>query len=79
MSIIFNFLAIYFYFREIGKERRYGFIKVLATSHYTALALEKLGFQLIYTLEYKDYKVDGEVVFEPEPPHEAIKVYVQGL
>lgn len=54
-------------------------MNVLATSHYTARALEKLKFQPIYTLKYKDYKVNGEVIFEPEPPHEAITMYIQRL
>lgn len=72
-------MEIFFRYRELGKQRGCGFMKVIASSHYTARALENLGFQLLHQVNYEDYKVDGETVFKPDPPHEAVKVYVQKL
>lgn len=63
--------------REIAKEVGAGFVTVDCTSHFTALALKKLGFQLHYSLKYAEHREEGQVVFKPEPPHEACTVYVQ--
>jgi arylalkylamine N-acetyltransferase len=49
------------------------------TSHFTARALKKLGFECIYSLKYEDYKVNGEVVFTPATPHAAVTVYTQRI
>lgn len=65
--------------RDMAKELGAGFMTVDCTSHFTALALKKLGFELHYSLNYADHKEDGEVVFKPEPPHEAVTVYVQKI
>ncbi|XP_050299236.1 arylalkylamine N-acetyltransferase 1-like isoform X2 [Anthonomus grandis grandis] len=65
--------------REMAKELGAGFMSVDCTSHFTALALKKLGFECIYTLRYADHKENGEVVFKPEPPHESVTVYVQKI
>ncbi|XP_060531318.1 arylalkylamine N-acetyltransferase 1-like isoform X2 [Cylas formicarius] len=65
--------------RELAKNLGCGFMTVDCTSHFTALALKKLGFELVYTLKYADYVDNGEVVFEPEPPHDAVTVYVQRI
>ncbi|XP_030766405.1 dopamine N-acetyltransferase-like isoform X1 [Sitophilus oryzae] len=63
--------------RELGKQYGAGFMAVDCTSHFTALALRKLGFELHYSLKYADHKENGQVVFKPEKPHEAVTVYVQ--
>ncbi|CAG9821515.1 unnamed protein product [Phaedon cochleariae] len=60
---------------ELGKERGCGFVTAQCTNHFSALAMKKLGFQLHYSLDYADYKVDGKVVFRTKPPHEAVTVY----
>lgn len=52
-------------------------IRVDCTSHYSAKATARLGFQCVYTLKYADYCEDGKPVFVPEPPHNEVKVYVQ--
>lgn len=65
--------------RDMARDLGCGFITVDCTSHFTALALKKLGFELHYSLKYSDYKENGEAVFKPEPPHEAVTVYVQKI
>lgn len=65
--------------REIARENNCGFMTVDCSSHFTACAVKRLGFTLVHTLKYADYKEDGEVVFKPAPPHEACTVYVQKL
>ncbi|XP_057662355.1 arylalkylamine N-acetyltransferase 1-like [Diorhabda carinulata] len=65
--------------REIARYEGCGFISVDCTSHYTACAAKKLGFDLHYTLNYEDYKIDGKVVFKPEPPHKSVTVYTQRI
>lgn len=52
---------------------------VVCTSNYSARAIKRLGFECVYSLNYKDYKVNGETVFSPEQPHAAVTVYVQKI
>lgn len=66
-------------YRIIAKEKGCGFILVDCSSSYSAAAAERLGFENIYSLKYEDYKVDGEVVFKPDPPHLSVNVYVQKI
>ncbi|KAG5880987.1 hypothetical protein JTB14_024525 [Gonioctena quinquepunctata] len=65
--------------RDLAKQMGCGFITVDCTSHYTACAAKKLGFEKHYTLRYEDYKVNGEVVFNPAVPHKAVTVYTQRI
>ncbi|XP_074042780.1 arylalkylamine N-acetyltransferase 1-like isoform X2 [Leptinotarsa decemlineata] len=65
--------------RQIGKERGCGFITVDCTSHFTACAVKRLGFELYYSLNYEDYKVDGQVVLKPQEPHRAFTVYTKKI
>ncbi|CAG9854165.1 unnamed protein product [Phyllotreta striolata] len=65
--------------RELARQKGCGFITVDCSSYYTACAARKLGFKPHYTLNYEDYKVDGEVVFRPEAPHKALTVYTQRI
>lgn len=52
-------------------------IAVECSSYFTAKAVEKLGFQCIYSLLYMDYvNEQGDVVFKPQPPHEHIKIFI---
>jgi len=52
-------------------------VRVECSSHFSASAAEKLGFQCIYSLYYEEYKNEkGEVIFNPLPPHKQFKVYV---
>lgn len=55
-------------------------VYVECSSYFSAKAAEKLGFQCIYTLYYRDYvDENGEVIFKTPAPHEASKVYVLEL
>lgn len=69
----------FFFFREFAKEQGCGFMTVDCTSHFTACALKKLGFELHYSLKYADYKVNGEVMLKPASPHVAVTVYTQRI
>ncbi|CAH1118729.1 unnamed protein product [Phaedon cochleariae] len=62
---------------ELGKQHGCGFMVVDCSSHFTARALKSLGFELIYSMDYADYEVNGEVVFKPPPPHKAFTVYTK--
>lgn len=65
--------------RDLAKEHGCGFMTVDCTSHFTALALKKLGFDLHYSLNYADYKPNGKIVLKPSPPHLAVTVYTQKI
>lgn len=64
---------------DAGKEKGCGFMVVECSSHFTALALQKLNFECIYRLPYEDYKVDDKIVFNTKPPHNAATVYVKKI
>jgi len=62
--------------KEMALELGYQMIYSECSSYFTAKAMERCGFQCIYSLPYSDY-VDrkGKVVFNVvKPPHECIKV-----
>ncbi|XP_063915207.1 arylalkylamine N-acetyltransferase 1-like isoform X1 [Zophobas morio] len=65
--------------RDMAKELSCGLMTADCTSHFTAKALKRLSFECVYSLKYEDYKVNGEVVFTPEKPHEAVTVYAQRI
>jgi len=48
-----------------------------ATSYFTGRIFEKLGFSLVKSIKYEDYKMDGVVVFPPEEPHLEGKFFVK--
>lgn len=55
-------------------------IYVECTSHFSAKAVERLGFKCIHSLEYTDYVNEkGEIVFNTHFPHRSAKVYVLPL
>lgn len=76
---IMNRIFLNIFLSEIGQIHGCHFVKILAANHYSALAVEKLGFQLVYSLKYEDYIVNGTVLLRPELPHQYIKVYVLKL
>ncbi|XP_050053605.1 arylalkylamine N-acetyltransferase 1-like isoform X2 [Aphis gossypii] len=62
--------------KELALELGYQMMYVECLSYFAAKAMERFGFQCIYSLSYSDY-VDkrGKVVFDAvQPPHECIKV-----
>lgn len=63
--------------KELALELGYQMIYVECTSHFTAKAVERFGFQCIYSFSYSDYvNKQGKVVFKTQPPHEYFKVHV---
>ncbi|XP_054264813.1 arylalkylamine N-acetyltransferase 1-like isoform X2 [Macrosteles quadrilineatus] len=52
-------------------------VRVDCTSHFSAKAVERLGFHCVYTLLYSEYlDREGEPVFVPEFPHTCVKTFV---
>ncbi|XP_065201618.1 arylalkylamine N-acetyltransferase 1-like isoform X1 [Planococcus citri] len=65
---------------EIAKEHNFPLIKVDCSSHYSAKAVSRLGFQSIFTLKYDDYvNSEGEKIFITKPPHTCVKTFVMPL
>jgi len=63
--------------RELALELGYQMIYVECSSHFTAKAVERLGFQCIYSLCYLDYiNKQGDVVFKTQSPHKYFKIHV---
>lgn len=78
-SVIINNVCLYYY-REMALEASCQLIYVECTSHFSAKAVERLGFQCIYSLAYADYvNEQGEMVFKTNSPHRLAKVYVLPL
>ncbi|KAF2901482.1 hypothetical protein ILUMI_04707 [Ignelater luminosus] len=65
--------------RHIGREQGYGLMRVDCTSYFSARAIARLGFECVYELKYADYKENGQAVFVPEHPHNALTIYVQRI
>ncbi|KAF0759514.1 dopamine N-acetyltransferase isoform X1 [Aphis craccivora] len=66
--------------KEYALEMGCQMIYVECTSHYSAKAVERLGFQCIYSLAYNDYVNEhGEMVFKTQSPHRGAKVFVLPL
>ena len=54
-------------------------IKGEATSLYSQRIYEKFGFEVLHTVRFQDYKVNGEVVFRDTGDVEEVKCYVKQL
>ncbi|XP_050433453.1 arylalkylamine N-acetyltransferase 1-like isoform X2 [Adelges cooleyi] len=66
--------------RELAFKNRCSMVYIECSNYFSAKAAEKLGFQCIYTLSYKDYLNDqGQPIFNPPPPHTHSRVYVLPL
>lgn len=61
--------------REMGLSLVY----VCCSSEYTARVVEKREYELLHTLPYADYIVDGQIVFVPDAPHTALKCYTKRI
>ncbi|KAL0266722.1 UNVERIFIED_CONTAM: hypothetical protein PYX00_009190 [Menopon gallinae] len=63
--------------REVAKEQGFQVVKVDCTSHISALAVSRLGFERIHVLKYCEFFDGGsEPVFKPPPPHFGVQVYI---
>ncbi|KAF5294538.1 hypothetical protein FQR65_LT10730 [Abscondita terminalis] len=65
--------------RKVGFDKGCELIRIDCSSYYSAKVAEKLGFDLIYTFPFADYKEDGKSVFLLPHPHVSATVYVQKL
>ncbi|XP_013104210.1 arylalkylamine N-acetyltransferase 1 isoform X2 [Stomoxys calcitrans] len=61
------------------RENNIPVMHVMCSSHYSARVMEKQGFHEVYRLNYADYKVNGEVVLKPAPPHLACRILVKEM
>lgn len=59
---------------EFMKEHKIPMMHVLCSSHFSARVMEKLDFEEVYKLPYKDYLVNGENVLLPADPHKAVRI-----
>ncbi|VVC43656.1 Hypothetical protein CINCED_3A007826 [Cinara cedri] len=66
--------------KELALENECNMVYVECSSYYSAKAAERLGFECIYTLYFRDYvDENGEIIFKTPPPHDSSKVYVLNL
>ncbi|XP_022918295.2 arylalkylamine N-acetyltransferase 1-like [Onthophagus taurus] len=65
--------------RELAREQDFKLMRCDCSSHFSAKAIARLGFQCIYSLKYEDYKKEGRPVFNPEHPHKEVTVYIQRI
>ncbi|KAG8338605.1 hypothetical protein J6590_000277 [Homalodisca vitripennis] len=70
--------SYYFYgTKNLAKELNIPLVRVDCTSHFSAKAVARLGFDCVYTLPYSEHlDSDGYPVFTPELPHTCVKTYV---
>ncbi|XP_046664487.1 arylalkylamine N-acetyltransferase 1-like isoform X3 [Homalodisca vitripennis] len=63
--------------KNLAKELNIPLVRVDCTSHFSAKAVARLGFDCVYTLPYSEHlDSDGYPVFTPELPHTCVKTYV---
>ncbi|XP_055376448.1 arylalkylamine N-acetyltransferase 1-like isoform X2 [Condylostylus longicornis] len=59
------------------KQNNIPVMHVMCSSHFSARVMEKLGFHEVYSLDYNDFLINGEVVLKPEPPHKSCRILVK--
>lgn len=60
----------------LAKRLGYKVVTVDCTGFYSARVVERMGWELMNTVYYKDYKDEsGKQIFEPPAPHEGLKTY----
>lgn len=64
---------------EYVKDNNIKLVHVLCSSHFSARVMEKMSFEEVYRLPYSDYLVNGEQVFDPEKPHNAVRILTKRL
>lgn len=52
-------------------------ISIQCSSYYSARVMIKLGFQLIATIPYKDFLINGEQAIKPKSPHTEISGFIK--
>lgn len=64
---------------DFMKSKSLTVMHVLCTSEFSASALIKLNFDVIFQLPYKDFIENGEPVFIPAHPHIACKIMAKRI
>lgn len=64
---------------EFAKTNKIPLMSVLCSSYVSARVCEKMGFKLVYTLKYRDYKVNGENPILPAEPHTSVQILVKEI
>ncbi|XP_072376345.1 arylalkylamine N-acetyltransferase 1-like isoform X2 [Diabrotica undecimpunctata] len=65
--------------KELAKEHGAQIIFMECTSFFSAAMAKSLGYELIWSLDYENYKINGEVVLKPAPPHKSLQLFVYKL
>ena len=52
---------------------------VHASSHFSSQIFRKVGFKEVFSLPFREYQVEGEVVFKTTPPHSQATLFVKSL
>lgn len=66
--------------RDLGKEKGYQLLRADCTSFYSAKIKERLGWDCINTIVYKEFlDANNKPVFNPPPPHDSCKSYALRL
>lgn len=50
---------------------------VMCTSHFSAKVCEAMGFKMVYSLAFKDYRVNGVNPIIPAAPHKHVQCYTR--
>jgi len=68
------------YHREIAKGQGFNYIRADCTSLFSGKLCARVGFNVIYELDYKDYvEENGEQIFSPALPHTTVVTYIKKL
>lgn len=60
---------------EVGRAKGFPVMTANCTGFYSARQKEALGMKCIISQDYADYKDDqGQVIFNPPPPHKATRI-----
>ncbi|CAG9826746.1 unnamed protein product [Diabrotica balteata] len=65
--------------KELAKEHGAQIMFMECTSFFSAAVAKSLGYELIWSLDYENYKVNDEVVLKPAHPHKALQLFVYKL
>lgn len=62
---------------DYGKENNYDMCQCLCNSKFSGLVCQKLGFYAAYSVRYDEYRVNGQVIFKPNAPHDVGVLYIK--
>ncbi|XP_028136692.1 arylalkylamine N-acetyltransferase 1 isoform X2 [Diabrotica virgifera virgifera] len=65
--------------KQLAKEHGAQMMFLECSSFFSAAVAKSLGYELIWSMDYENYKVNGEVVLKPAHPHKAVQLFVYKL